>query len=338
VNKIISIIIVTYNSELYIRDCIRSIEKQECPSGFSHEIIIVDNCSSDSTASIIREEFAHLLLIINDKNRGYGQANNVGVKHSKGEYIIIVNPDTIAEDYWLIELIEPIVLNCHLLTTSKILNYDGSSINTAGNIIHFTGLAFTRGYGLNRDAYSEREIVAEVSGCSFALRKEDFFQLGGFDENIFLYHDDVDISCKAHLNGFKILYVPTSIIRHSYRLNVPPIKLYYLEKGRYFIIKKFFTSHYVFLLIPSFFLVEILTFFYSLRLGKEGLKYKCLALIEGLTMDVSQYDIKDKNKRRNLLDHFSINIPIDQLTYNSLDKYIKVISNKIFELNFRVMR
>ena len=209
-NGLASVIIVTYNHKKYLKSCINSVLKQDYP----HEVIVVDNCSQDGSAQLVREKFPDIKLIESPENKGYGAGNNLGVRQAIGEYIIILNPDTIVESGWLRELVKPLESE-NIITTSKILLYDGSAINTCGIINHFAGLTFTRGLGAEPRAYQKSECVSGFSGCCFAMRKEKFEELGGFDENFFTYHDDSDLSWRAHLSGFRILYVPTSAVRHD---------------------------------------------------------------------------------------------------------------------------
>lgn len=96
------------------------------------------------------------------------------------------------------------VENDNLVTTPKILCYDGSEINTCGNINHFTGLTFTQGLGENPNNFNQQLFVSGVSGACFALKKEDYKKLNGFNESFFLYNEDSDLSWRVHLAGLKI--------------------------------------------------------------------------------------------------------------------------------------
>ena len=331
-NPLISIIITTYNSERYIESCIKSIIDQRYTLKSLFEIIVIDNSSTDSTVNIIRNNFPQVLLIDNDKNPGYGSANNLGVSLAKGEYLIIINPDTVVEEGWLEGLVMPLTNSGKLITTPKILVYDGTLINTCGNVIHTTGLAFTRGYNSLPNTFQNPEYINGISGCCFAIKKNDFLNLGGFDESIFLYYEDVDLSFRAHLSGFKILYVPNSRIKHDYTLKVSPEKIYYLEKGRYRALKKYFSANDILLLMPSLLVAEILTFGYALRVGSNGIRYKLKAVIYGLTVKVEQME----GNRYNLIKSLSYTIPAEQLTSNFIEKYIKIIANMVFKLNARL--
>lgn len=325
-----SIIIVTHNHGKYINSCIESILKQNFP----HEIIVVDNRSNDDTVQLIKEKFPEIKIIENPENKGYGAGNNLGVKRAKGEYIVVLNPDTIVEKDWLKELVEPFKNGGRLITTPKILLYDGSKINTCGNINHFTGLTFTRGLNEHPERYNAQEYVSGFSGCCFAMRKEDFEELGGFDENFFAYNEDSDLSWRAHLKGFRILYVPTSIVRHDYKLNVPPEKIYHLEKNRYLILRKYLSLKEFLLLILSLIITEFLTFGYALKLGWKGIKYKLRGIKDGLKVNVHKVD----GDRDYLFKHLNSTIPYDQLTFNKIEKLFKIFANKIFEWNYKVVR
>ena len=185
-SELVSVIIVNYNHKKYLESCINSVLKQDFP----HEIIIVDNCSSDGSIDFIKNKFSQIRVIENNQNLGYGPAINKAVRYANGKYIAILNPDTIVERDWLRELIKPLKNNENLITTSKILLYDGSAINTCGNIVHFTGLGFTNGLNKPVNSFLEPSFKYGISGCSFAIKKTSFEKLGGFDEQFFLYCED----------------------------------------------------------------------------------------------------------------------------------------------------
>jgi len=330
VSPLVSIIIVTYNHKKYIDKCLKSVTKQD----YSHEIIVVDNNSIDGTAEYIKTNFPQVKVIENSQNKGFGAGNNIGAKHSSGEYLVFLNPDTIVEDNWLKELVTPLFSGSKLITTPKILTYDGSKINTCGLIIHFTGLSFTRGYGDDPNNFDKIESVNGFSGCCFAISNRNFKFLQGFDENFFLYNDDVELSCRAKINGFDIIFIPTSTIRHDYFLNVQPMKLYYLEKGRYLFIRKYFNNKYFFCFFPSLFLVEIITFVYALKLRWNGLKYKLKAIKDGLLTKLKSEPFDGTN----LLNIFDTKIPYGQLIYSKVGYIFLNLVNYLLDLNFQIVK
>ena len=328
-NTEVNIIIVSYNSKNYIKPCIESILNED----YLAKIIVVDNRSSDDTAEFIEKNFPSVRVIRSQRNLGYGAGNNLGVKIVRGEYIVMLNPDTIVNEGWLKELIKPLKEEKKLITTPKILIYDGSAIGACGITNHFTGLAFTRGFGAKPSDFQNAEYVRGLSGGCFAIRREDFLELGGFDENFFLYNEDSDLSWRAHLEGFKIIFVPSSVVRHDYNLKVPPEKIYHLEKGRYMIIRKYYSWKDFLILSPSLIITELLTFGYATRNGWKGIRYKLKAIKDGLSIKVN----KEKGDKSKLFKSLSVTIPVEQLTFNEAEKIFKIFANKIFEWNFKMV-
>lgn len=323
-----SIIIVTYNHKKYMRECLSSVLSND-----PLEIIVVDNGSTDGTPEFIEENFPEVKLVRSPRNLGYGGGNNLGVKHAKGEYVVILNPDTKVEEDWLEELLKPIEKEKKLITTPKILTYDGSKINTCGNIEHFTGLAFTRGLNESPEKLDKFEYLSGLSGACFAMKRKEYLELGGFDESFLAYMEDAELSWRSHVYGFRILYVPTAIVYHDYTLNVSPWKVYHLEKGRYIILRKYLTWREILLILPSLLMTEILTWGYSLLNGTEGVKYKVKGLRDGITIKVSKINC-DKSYVLKKLDW---KIPEEQLSYNIIDRVIKKIANLVYWINYRVV-
>jgi GT2 family glycosyltransferase len=325
-----SIIIVTFNHSKYLKSCIQSLEAQNFP----HEIIVVDNGSTDGTIEIIQRQFSNIKLILSGKNVGYGTANNIGTDHAKGNIIVFLNPDTYVQKGWLRNLVNPILQENHIITTPKILTYNGKIINTCGNINHFSGLTFTRGLGKSPNEYTKREEVSGISGACFALKKADFLLLERFDESFFLYNEDSDFSWRAQLYGYKILFIPHSVVYHDYFLKMSPEKLYHLEKGRYQILRKYLRSKDIILFFPSLALTEIMVFFYSIKFGLSGLKFKFKSIKNGLRSPINE----TRGDYRSLFFHLSVTIPDDQLTMNKSENIGKKICNSIFRINYRMIQ
>ncbi|MCK5680142.1 glycosyltransferase, partial [bacterium] len=134
-NLAASIIVVTYDSERWIENCLKALSDQSFDK--EYEIVVVDNGSSDNTCNIIRNEFPTVKLI-ESENRGFGAGNNLGAKQAGGKYLAFINPDTIADSQWLVELLRPLE-NRGIVTTSKILLMEEPElVNTCGNVLHFT--------------------------------------------------------------------------------------------------------------------------------------------------------------------------------------------------------
>ncbi|BDZ71681.1 GT2 family glycosyltransferase [Methanobacterium petrolearium] len=145
--------------------------------------------------------------------------------------MVILNPDTKLKHDSIDNLLKPLAENPNIITIPKILVYNGEKINTCGNKQHFTGMAFTRGVGEKPDAWNDSMFVNGLSGACFAISRKNFLELGCFDENIFLYMEDSELSWRINAKGLKILYVPESVVYHDYEFEMLPVKRYYVEKG-----------------------------------------------------------------------------------------------------------
>ncbi len=131
----------------------------------------------------------------------------------------------------------------------------------------FTGLDFCRGLHEPSSSFSIPQEAGAVSGCSFAIRREVFEELGGFDPDFFLYLEDIDLSWRARLAGYKILYVPSSIVYHKFRLSVAPWKEFYLERNRYLMLLKNYSLKMLILMTPALFVTEIVTWGHAILNG-----------------------------------------------------------------------
>jgi len=328
-DSLASVIIVTYNHRSFIGACIDSVQRQDYP----FEIIVVDNESTDGTPEFIRGTYPAIQLIRNE-NTGYGAGNNLGVRYAKGEYVVVLNPDTIVEKDWLRNLISPIQPDPAVITTPKILLYDGSAINTCGNINHFTGLTFTRGLNEPPESWNREIPVSGVSGACFAIKRDTFLRFGGFDERFFLYNEDSELSWRAYRYHCTIRYVPSSVVRHNYSLSVIPGKIYHLEKGRYLILKEYLSPKFALIFLPSLLTAELLTFGYALSFGREGLSAKCRAISEGIRLPKDSPEYIDSR----VLTHLEEKIPDDQLVGGILGRGFVRLCNVVFSWNFAVFR
>ena len=253
-----SIIIVNYNGWQHLQRCLPSL-LQEVQRGY--EIFLVDNASSDGSAQHVAQAFPQVRLIRNTANLGFAQGGNLGAAQAQGQYLAFLNPDTVAEPGWLQALLVALEADPQAgLATSKVLLLsDPARINTCGNEMHYTGLTLCRGMGQERCAFPALEEVSAVSGAAFAVRRELFQALGGFDEDLFMYMEDTDLSWRARLAGFKCLYVPSSIVWHDYTLRFGPHKTFYQERNRYLLLLKGLDGRTWLVLWPALLLAEVVT-------------------------------------------------------------------------------
>ena len=231
--SLISIIVLNYNAGKLLLDCIESIKKS---SYQNIEILVIDNISSDQSQLKCKEKFPDIKLIQNKKNLGYCGGNNVGIKEAKGEFIIILNPDTIVKPNFINELISAYEKYGEGLYQPKILSLNEKNIiQSTGNMLHIFGFGFARDKGNKvTDKTEEIEKIGYASGTCLFTSREVLDKVGLLDEFLFLYHDDLDLGWRAAQIGITSYYVPKSKIFHveSYSLKWSSKKFYWLERNR----------------------------------------------------------------------------------------------------------
>ena len=343
-NKLVSIVLLSYNSREDLAACIHSLITQKY---HNFEIIFVDNASTDGSEEFIRINYPEIKVIQTGKNLGYAAGNNAGFEVAKGEYIVFVNPDTVAEPEWLTELIKPLESDPTIAaTTSKILIYSQKAkINTCSNNNHPTGLTFCRGFKKSADEFNNYQEVSSVSGCSFAIRNNVLRSINGFDPDFFLYQEDADLSWRIRFAGGKIMYVPKSVIYHKFKFSITPWKEFYLERNRYLIILKNFESATLLFLLPSLIMTEIITIGYAVLNGPKYIKSKLLAYLWILRNNkriftkrretLSKKKISDK-EFFNLLEW---EIPFEQIIENPIISWIAdTVFNSFYNLHLKLIR
>jgi GT2 family glycosyltransferase len=253
-----SIIIVNHNGKGYLDACLDSLQEG---GELGYEVIVVDNASGDGSAEHVAACHPQVRLIRSETNLGFGAGNNLGARWARGDYLAFLNPDTEAEPGWLEALIVALEKDTEagLATALVLLMDEPDRVNTCGNDMHVTGLTLCRGMGVDRDAFSKTAEVGAVSGAAFAIRRELFETLGGFDESFFLYVEDSDLSLRARLAGHRLLAVPRAVIYHDYRLQFGPQKVFYQERNRTLMLLKAFHWRTLLILAPALALGEVVT-------------------------------------------------------------------------------
>jgi GT2 family glycosyltransferase len=268
-----SVIIVNYNGRDHIGKCLDSLT-ETLP--YDSEIILVDNHSDDDSANYIKTYYPNVTVVHNPENNGFGQGNNLGVSHSRGEYLVFLNPDTCVSEGWLENMLEVLDSSPEIgMVTPKILLMDEPElINTCGNDMHYTGLTLCRGARARADQYNEQAEVSAVSGAAFIMRKSVFTEVGGFDPFMFMYMDDADLSLRVRQAGYKCVYTPKSIVHHDYILTFGPRKTYYQERNRYLMLLKNWQWRTLLLMLPALLFAEVISWGFVLVKERRNLMNK----------------------------------------------------------------
>lgn len=219
----LSIIIISYSTRKITENCLASIFKSLQNPTFNYEIIVIDNNSQDNSIKMLEsnvKKHKELRLIINKENIGFAKANNQGVKEAKGTYILFLNSDIVVLNDAITLLFDYFRQHDHVnFLGGKLLNEDLSPQPSCGPFyslpIAFAAL-FLKGdyWGLTR--YSPKEIkeVDWISGACILTKKEYFESINGFDENIFMYMDEIDLLYRAKKDGYKVFVYPNAQFIH----------------------------------------------------------------------------------------------------------------------------
>jgi GT2 family glycosyltransferase len=212
-NKKISIIIVNWNGEKYLRVCLSSLLFQTYAN---REIIFVDNGSTDGSVRYVKEQFPAVNVIELRENAGFTGGNTAGVKVANGEYFALVNNDTRIHERWLENLIQPMLADRNVgICASKILFESDGSFDSAGAGITTAAVGFNQGLIQGAEGFDSPNRVFGACGAAVLYRRRMVEEVGFLDEDFFLYDEDADLSFRAQHAGWKCVYVADAIVYHK---------------------------------------------------------------------------------------------------------------------------
>lgn len=215
---VVSIVIVNYNGDDYLTTCLHSVLKTTSPR---FEIILVDNASSDGSMDSAERMFGNdprITFLKNEVNLGFSSGNNVGFAKSKGEYVVFLNNDVIVQPDWLIELVRPLQEDQTIgAAQSKLLLLrDRGRLDSAGDFIDTLGFPFSRGQGeIDTGRYDDDWEIFSARGAAMIVKRDVFADVGGFDSLLFMRGEDLDLSWRIRLRGYRIALASRSIVYHA---------------------------------------------------------------------------------------------------------------------------
>lgn len=225
----ISIVIVNYNVKYFLEQCLLSIVKSNLP--FPIEIFVVDNASSDNSVEYLRAKFPDVKYIENKKNYGFSTANNMAIMQAKGDYILLLNPDTVVGENVLANVTDyldknPTIGACGV----KMINGKGEFLVESKRGFPTPWASFCKIFGLSRlfphttlfDSYNlgfldkdKPHPIMILSGAFMFMRREAVEKAGLLDETFFMYGEDIDLSYRITQSGFINYYLPETIIHYK---------------------------------------------------------------------------------------------------------------------------
>lgn len=276
-NDKVTVVIPSWNAREEIGACLKSLEAQS----LKPHIIVVENGSIDGSLQYIRAEFKNVELIEHRKNKGFSGGVNAGIKKAirdGAKYIALFNNDAVASKTWLAELVQALDENESVgIVTCKFMTEDKKQLDSTGDYYTVWGLPYPRGRGEPvSDKYDRETAVLGASGGASLYRTTLFEDIGLFDEDFFAYYEDVDISLRAQLAGWKVRYEPKAVAYHQIGMTSGRIKgftTYQTIKNLPLLLWKNVPARYVWRVLPCFTLAYTLFFARAIQRGHAKMAF-----------------------------------------------------------------
>lgn len=209
-----SIVIPSWNGTQLLPACLDSLRVQ---SHRDFEVLVVDNASTDSTPALVQREYPDVRLLCLPTNRGYTGAVNHGIGAARGEWIVVLNQDIVADPHWLEEIDRAAEAHPEAgAIACKIMLFDRRDhIHSAGDNYRCDGIPVNRGvWERDQGQYDDQTEVFGACGGAAAYRRQGLDQVGWLDEDLFMYCEDVDLAWRQQLAGWRTIFAPRAVAYH----------------------------------------------------------------------------------------------------------------------------
>jgi N-acetylglucosaminyl-diphospho-decaprenol L-rhamnosyltransferase len=250
----LDVVIVSYRCERLLRDCLRSLAEHPPRRGLT--ISVIDNASHDGTAEMVACEFDDVRLRVNDRNLGFGAANNIGIRESDAPYVLVLNPDTRITAGALDRLLELMDARGEIGMCGPRLELKDGSFDHAskrsfptplGALAHFTGIgrrAETGALAQYRAPHVDAGPVDAVNGAFMLIRRAALDQVGSFDEGYWMYMEDLDLCYRLARAGWVTWYEPSATAVHVKGGTTGPTRAPRLNAAFHYGMYRFYRKHY----------------------------------------------------------------------------------------------
>jgi GT2 family glycosyltransferase len=340
----------------FLEQCVLSVQK--ALENIDGEIIVIDNNSTEDSCAMMKELFPNIKLIENKENLGFPKGNNIGVAQAKGEYICILNPDTVVAEDTFIKILNFVTLSAVEVPNSaigivgcKLIDGTGNFLPESKRGVPTPWVAFTKIFGLYKISnlfgkYYAQHLTENQSGkvdilvgAFMVMKSELYNEIGGFDENCFMYSDDIDLSYMAlKLEKSNYYYHETSVIHYKGESTIRDEKyMKRFQEAMQFFYKKHFTKSIIF----DFFM-KIGVILFSL-LKKNQTQNTAKRIDEYIIFSTQELQLNLTKKTR-ILNEFSdfknnsnsnIEIIFDTKSFSYKEIINFMISNKCKNLTFK---
>ena len=329
----------------FLAECRDSLRQQSYPDFC---VYIVDNASSEESRNFLRTDYPEAVVLPREDGN-YAAANNAGLKKAREdgcEYLVIANMDIKFDEDWLTELVKAWEdADNPGMVQSKIMLYPQTGeevkINSLGNIQHFFGFGFIEGYlGGDREIGGLPEIKGYASGCAFLTSKEIIEKIGEYDEEYWMYHDDLEMGWRVKLAGYKIYLSPRSVVYHKYEFGRSVRMLYYMERNRFLAILHYYKWPTLFLVLPALVAMDLGMIAYSIPGKWFGVKMRAnLYFLKPSTWVKIIKKRRKIKKLRKVKDREVVKDFAGKVLFQEIDNPIlKYIANPVFNLYWQIVK
>lgn len=269
-NLKLSVVIVSWNTKELLKDCLLSLLKEVETFGISTEIFVIDNNSSDGSGAMVRSSFPTIKLTENLENKGFGKACNQAIQQTTGEYVLLLNPDTVVLPGSINTLLQFAETHPQAgVVAPQLLNTDGSVQRSCRSFPSISGMFYElsglsrifpnvtrfRNYKMLDFDHQHQMQVDQPEGAGLLIPKKVLDEVGLFDEKFFMLFEEVDLCYRIKQAGWEIWFNPESKIIHHYGQSIKQIKakmIIHSHKGMYYYWAKHHNSWYHQLFKPFF--------------------------------------------------------------------------------------
>ncbi|MDP2586461.1 MAG: glycosyltransferase family 2 protein [Candidatus Komeilibacteria bacterium] len=261
--KKVCIIIVNYNGQKYLPDLLGSIFSNQ-PNSVLQEVVLVDNASVDNSLNWLKQNYPQVTVLAQTENYGFAKGNNIGINWAMAngcDYVFLLNSDTLMEAGCLDKLVSAIEQDDKIAVIQpKILLWPLTDlINSLGNVIHYLGFGYTYGHKTPTMNHQLGRSIYQVNYCSGAaclIKLEALARTGLFNEEFFMYHEDLDLGWRFSLMGYKNMIEPRAVVYHKYEFSRSIQKYYYMERNRWLVMLQNYKLLTLLLILPALLMME----------------------------------------------------------------------------------
>jgi len=272
----LSVVMVTYHSGRALERTLPALVPQLRPGD---ELVVVDNASGDDTLAVLARLAPDALFRSNPANEGFAAGANAGAALATGDLLVLLNPDAAPSEGFAEAIRRPIEEEPRWAAWMGLVTMDGGRhVNTAGGVVHFTGIAWAGRWGMPVGALSATPAeVGFVSGACLAIPRATFLAHGGFPSSYFMYCEDVDLSLRLRLAGGRLGIEPAARVDHDYAFMRDRAKWRMLERNRWATVLRTYPGPLLALVLPALLATELALAVVARRGGWGGEKRRAAA-------------------------------------------------------------